>query len=241
VFTPQRHGPVQAALLVVGDDVTRQMYAAHLRGCGYAVEEASDGREALVKALTDRPDVMVTDTRLLGIDGCDLCAVLRTDTATRHTAILALVDDASSGEIGRVSEAGADAVLVSPCDPDELHAEMQRLLRAARDAEQPPTSAGTRLPTASDGAGLERHESSSTKPMLKLSHSHGRYQTTNPPRRPPALVCPLCDGPLAYKNSHVGGVSARHAEQWDYYECTNKGCGSFQYRQRTRRLRAVAS
>jgi hypothetical protein len=71
-----------------------------------------------------------------------------------------------------------------------------------------------------------------------LSRTHHRHDTTAPPLTPPVLVCPSCDQPLMYQRSHVGGVSARHQEQWDYYECV-AGCGSFQYRQRTRRLRRV--
>jgi predicted RNA-binding Zn-ribbon protein involved in translation (DUF1610 family) len=61
--------------------------------------------------------------------------------------------------------------------------------------------------------------------------------TTQPPLKPPALTCPSCDRHLTYEESYVGGVSQRHAEQWDYYDCPV--CGRFQYRQRTRKLRRV--
>jgi hypothetical protein len=56
---------------------------------------------------------------------------------------------------------------------------------------------------------------------------------------PPPLVCPACDRALQYVRSHVGGVSERLPEQWDYYTC-HGACGTFQYRQRTRRVRRVA-
>jgi hypothetical protein len=68
---------------------------------------------------------------------------------------------------------------------------------------------------------------------------HERHDTTAPPVTPPALICPQCDQLLAYQRSHIGGVSARHADQWDYYECP-AGCGVFQYRERTRKLRRVS-
>jgi hypothetical protein len=42
---------------------------------------------------------------------------------------------------------------------------------------------------------------------------------------------------LQYDCSHVGGVSARHPEQWDYFLCAKHG--AFQYRHRTRKLRAT--
>jgi hypothetical protein len=70
-----------------------------------------------------------------------------------------------------------------------------------------------------------------------LAKSHARFSTTAPPAPPPALTCPWCDRSLNYEHSHIGGVSSRHAEQWDYYLCPT--CGSFQYRQRTRQLRRV--
>jgi len=54
---------------------------------------------------------------------------------------------------------------------------------------------------------------------------------------PPELTCPSCDRALYFDSSYVGGVSNRHAEQWDYFTCST--CGTFQYRQRTRKLRRV--
>jgi two-component system chemotaxis response regulator CheY len=56
---------------------------------------------------------------------------------------------------------------------------------------------------------------------------------------PPELLCPSCAGWLTYAYSHMGGVSDRHREQWDYFVCS-ASCGTFQYRQRTRKLRRVA-
>jgi len=52
------------------------------------------------------------------------------------------------------------------------------------------------------------------------------------------LRCPLCDAPLVYENSQIGGVNVRQQEQWDYYECPGK-CGTFQYRERVRKLRRI--
>jgi CheY-like chemotaxis protein len=58
-------------------------------------------------------------------------------------------------------------------------------------------------------------------------------------RAHPELLCPSCSHWLRYQHSHIGGVSDRHSEQWDYYVCS-ASCGPFQYRQRTRKLRRVA-
>jgi hypothetical protein len=43
--------------------------------------------------------------------------------------------------------------------------------------------------------------------------------------------------PLVYRHSHTGGVNARSQEQWDYLQCSS--CGPYQYRHRTRKLKAT--
>jgi two-component system, chemotaxis family, response regulator PixH len=55
---------------------------------------------------------------------------------------------------------------------------------------------------------------------------------------PPPLLCPHCSRPLTYLKSYLGGVSAKHPEQWDYFECPAED-GTFQYRHRTRKLRHI--
>ena len=81
---------------------------------------------------------------------------------------------------------------------------------------------------------IERSRAVTRRTML--SRSHARHHTTTPPAAPPVLMCPSCDRPLRYLHSHIGGVSIRHQEQWDYFECPGN-CGTFQYRERTRKLK----
>jgi len=50
---------------------------------------------------------------------------------------------------------------------------------------------------------------------LIASRTFQRISTTDPTEAPLTLVCPNCDRPLQYLRSHLGGVSARQAEQWD--------------------------
>jgi hypothetical protein len=65
-----------------------------------------------------------------------------------------------------------------------------------------------------------------------------QHATATPPLRPPALVCPSCDRALAYQHSFTGGVGRGLIEQWDYFKCAG-GCGTLQYRHRTRTLRFI--
>jgi hypothetical protein len=57
--------------------------------------------------------------------------------------------------------------------------------------------------------------------------------TSTPDVEPPALTCPTCALPLAYRQSVISGV--KPIEQWDYFDC--RSCGPFVYRERTRQLR----
>jgi two-component system, OmpR family, phosphate regulon response regulator PhoB len=226
------------ALLVDRDTDTREMYAEFLRQYGYEIEEALDGREALVKALSRRIDVIVSDTRLPGIGGLDLCKLLRRDSATATIPVVFVTSDTTDDDIQRASRAGATVVLPKPCLPGKLVSEIQQIvigLRTTPAGAQPIglQAAGqpSRLPELVNSARTNQRR-------VMLNHVHGRGMTTEPSLTPPALVCPSCLQALHYINSYLGGVSARHPEQWDYFDCQT-GCGTFQFRHRTRNLRQI--
>jgi CheY-like chemotaxis protein len=212
-------------LLVDPDADMRTRYRTALEGIGYDVDEAEDGREALALAFSRRPSFIVTQATLAFIDGYALCTLLRRDHETSAARIVVLSDDFHPLQIERARSVGADAALIKPCIPDRLVAEIQRLDPLRGEVRQ------SRGHVQSKPLGSRGHS-----PAIK---AFDRFDTTRPPLMPPPLQCPSCDGPLQYTRSHVGGVSARHAEQWDYFECPS--CGTFQYRQRTRKLRPVGA
>jgi two-component system, cell cycle response regulator DivK len=226
------------ALLVDRDDDTRQMYATYLQ-YAYEVEEAQDGREGLAKALTHHPDVVVTETRLPGMTGFDLCRILRGDEQTRRIPIVFLSGDAFPNASERAEACGADAFLVKPCLPERLAAEIRRVLEATSEALGRAGDVRARAMEETRKADTLLERSREAVHRAVASRAFHRQSMTEPPIPPVSLVCPACDRPLQYMRSHVGGVSERHAEQWDYFECT-AGCGTFQYRHRTRKLRRVS-
>jgi two-component system, cell cycle response regulator DivK len=233
---------VPLMLIADPDPDTRGLYAGYLHmTAGCRIEEAGDGREALAKAISRHPDVVVTETRLPGLSGYDLCALLRCDTETTATPVIFVTGDAFTAETRRAERAGADAVLTKPCLPDRLLAEIRTMLARSSGPHQRTVAARAAVAGRFDPAGEatdSRAIGAGGGRRVILSRSYDRRETTEPPLAPPALVCPTCDMPLQYLRSHVGGVSARHAEQWDYFECT-AGCGTFQYRERTRKIRKV--
>jgi two-component system, cell cycle response regulator DivK len=226
------------ALLVDPDADTRRLYAEFLKLSSCVIEESDDGRDALAKALSGRADVVVTDTRLPGINGFDLCLLLRHDDSTSAIPIVVVTGDAFAADVERAKSVGADAVLVKPCLPDTLLAEIRRLLElsAGHRERARATRAKMHDQVARSGRLVDRCNAASRRQMLRTAHA--RHDTTTPAVVPPALVCPVCDQPLQYVRSHIGGVNAHQPEQWDYFECA-AGCGTFQYRGRTRKLRRV--
>jgi len=62
-------------LIVDQNDDVRNLYVQYLQLFDFETEQAADGREALAKAISRDPTVIVTDTCLPGIDGCQLCEV----------------------------------------------------------------------------------------------------------------------------------------------------------------------
>ena len=151
--------------------------------------------------------------------------------------ILVVTSETRPTELKRMRLVGADAVLIKPAAPDALVLEVRNLLAdEPRNVTRAPAAAPAEVSVSrrADADHLA-HPDKLTRSVL--SKSHVRFTTATPPLSPPALHCPVCDRELTYERSHIGGVSERHAEQWDYYSCSS--CGPFQYRQRTRKLRRV--
>jgi CheY-like chemotaxis protein len=226
------------ALVADRDADTRKLYAEYLRLGTWKVDEASDGPEALAKAIGRRPSIILIETRLTGISGYDLCGILKRDPITQTIPIVVVTADELPADVHRARAAGADGVLIKPCLPETLLAEVRRVIDESHRLRK--RSADTRGRVAELSARSEALlEKSEAQRRRMLSHAHHRHDTTTPPVMPPELICPDCDAPLVYQRSHIGGVSERHTEQWDYYECPGE-CGTFQYRARTRKLRRVS-
>jgi two-component system chemotaxis response regulator CheY len=230
--TPTAAAPRKGLVLLVDpDDHSRVLYGESLRLAAFDVEEATDGREALVRAAVSTPTVIVTETRLRFIDGYALCSLFRADPPTRDTPIIVLTADEFPAQLDRARDSGADSILVKPCPPEQLLAEIDRLPATWLQPRAAPAP-GVAARHARSGDVLAFAE------QKRRTHvkAHQRFETTTPPQPPPELWCPTCAALLKYERSHIGGVSDRHPEQWDYFSCAG-GCGTFQYRQRTRRLR----
>jgi CheY-like chemotaxis protein len=233
--------PSPLLLLCEPDADTRDLYRHSAIPSYWRIAEAEDGRDALAKAFSQFPQLVLTETRLPLLDGYTLCRLLRGDPLTKDIPILMVTADAYPAHVERALAAGADRVIVKPCLPDNLLQEMERLRTQATDLRSRAAAGrerGAQQRAASADLLWRSITTAEETPPRTKSRSHARYVTTNPSLPPPALRCLECDRPLQYTRSHIGGVSVRETEQWDYYTCPG-GCGVFQYRQRTRKIRQV--
>ena len=119
-----------APLVLVVDDVDhgREIFAEYLEYRGFRVATAADGLEALDKAFELRPDVILMDLSLPGIDGWEATRRLKQDERTRHIPIIALTAHALASAHDRAREVGCDAVVTKPCLPKDLELEVRRQL-----------------------------------------------------------------------------------------------------------------
>jgi len=132
-MTSEVSEPRDKPLILVVDDFedNREMYAEFLQFSGYAVAEASNGLEALEKAFELRPDLVLMDLSLPGIDGWEATRRLKHDDRTKHIPVVALTGHALAGHSKGARDAGCDAFITKPCLPDVLVAEIKKMLDGA--------------------------------------------------------------------------------------------------------------
>ena len=123
-------GAAPAPLILVVDDYqdAREMCCEYLRFCGYRVEEAIDGIEAVEKATELVPDAILMDLSLPRLDGWEATRRLKKDARTKHIVVIALTGHALTGHSDGAKDAGCDAFLTKPCLPDAMVAEIRRHL-----------------------------------------------------------------------------------------------------------------
>ena len=126
-----------ALVLVVEDDqATRTLFREYLNSAGFRTADAHNGLQALEKAQELRPDAVVTDLAVPGIDGFELCRLLQQSPETRDIPIVAVTGHPEYlKEPERFRHAGIARVLVKPCAPEAIAEAVRELLRARRRSE----------------------------------------------------------------------------------------------------------
>ena len=128
---------MKTTILVVDDETDAlELISYNLKQAGYQVVSAADGSEALTKAKTLLPALILLDVMLPEVDGFDVCKILRRETATAAIPIIMLT--AKTAEIDRVLglELGADDYVIKPFSPRELVLRIKKLLERTQASAQ---------------------------------------------------------------------------------------------------------
>jgi adenylate cyclase len=121
-----------AKILVVDDEPRNiRLLEAVLQASGFQVTSASSGQELLERVRTDKPDLVLLDIQMHGMNGYEVCRRLREDPATAFLPVVMITASAGEARVDAI-EAGADDFVTKPFDQHELLLRVRSLVRIKR-------------------------------------------------------------------------------------------------------------
>ena len=128
-----------AKILVVDDEAhLRRVVSLYLRARNYEVDTAENGVEAIQKISTDRPDVIVADIGMPGMDGFELCSRLRRDAATKTIPFIFLTAKDQDTDRIKARKVGSDDYLTKPCPLEQLADRVDTIIDRIEQAKTIP-------------------------------------------------------------------------------------------------------
>jgi DNA-binding response OmpR family regulator len=151
-------------ILIVEDDPGfRSILETMIRLEGHEVHLAADGSRGLEQARSRKPDIVLTDLEMPGMNGVDLCKAIKADAATAHTYVIMLTGQGGQGAKLDGLRAGVDDFLVKPSSAPEIHGRLEiaqkvmAVLASEREARKRADTASASLVAANGAiAGLEK-------------------------------------------------------------------------------------
>lgn len=127
---PERAPNQPTKVLIVDDEADlRGNIAEYLQGFGYVTCEAGDGEEALTKAFTEKPDLILLDLRLPKVDGYQVCQTLKGNPVTSVIPIIMITALVATPQKVKGIEYGADDYIGKPFDLEEMMARIKMVMR----------------------------------------------------------------------------------------------------------------
>lgn len=116
-------------IMTVDDSASvRQMVTFTLKGAGYTVVEAVDGKDALAKLGSTQINMMITDLNMPNLDGIGLIKGVRAMPAYKFIPIVMLTTESQDSKKQEGKSAGATGWIVKPFKPDQLLAVVKKVL-----------------------------------------------------------------------------------------------------------------
>jgi two-component system cell cycle response regulator DivK len=128
-------------LILLVDDSREDVafYASSLTASGFRVETAATGGEAVARARSLIPDLVVMDLEMPGVDGWEATRLLRSHEDTARIPVLAFSGFHGTAIVMRALSAGCTGFVPKPCLPEDLHAAIRATLeRTGARAVRPP-------------------------------------------------------------------------------------------------------
>lgn len=128
----------RGTILVIDDEEDLvELVRYNLEKDGFAVKGASDGETGLAFAVEEQPDLIVLDVMLPGVDGLEVCRMLRSEPRTAHIPVIMLTARAAEPDRVVGLELGADDYVTKPFSPRELTARVKAHLRRVSLPSEP--------------------------------------------------------------------------------------------------------
>jgi CheY-like chemotaxis protein len=133
--------PPKRILLVDDYPDALEIWGLYLRSLGYDVVTADDGLAAVEQAHHAAPDIIVLDLELPGITGFEAAVRLRQSPQTARIPLIAATGYSHATQLDQARDCGFDSIVVKPCEPAALVAEIERLLdRALQQGQDHPAT-----------------------------------------------------------------------------------------------------
>jgi two-component system, cell cycle response regulator DivK len=127
--------PPKRILLVDDYPDALEIWGLYLRSVGYDVVTAEDGLTAVELAHQHHPDIIVLDLELPGITGFEAAVRLRQAADTCCIPLIAATGYSHVKQLNQARDCGFDSIVVKPCEPAALVAEIERLLLRASESK----------------------------------------------------------------------------------------------------------
>jgi signal transduction histidine kinase/DNA-binding response OmpR family regulator len=135
-FEPEPRGQKKNVILVVEDNAEVRNYIREPLDPLYTVVEARDGKEGIKVAIEIIPDLIISDIMMPGVDGYELCRVLKNEIKTSHIPIILLTAKASEESIIQGLETGADDYITKPFNSKILTTRIKNLIDLRRQMQK---------------------------------------------------------------------------------------------------------
>ncbi len=121
-------------LIVDDNQATVDLTKFVLDAAAFVVESTSDANNAILQVSAFRPDLILMDIQMPGIDGLELTARLKADPSMRHIAVVAFTAFAMKGDEARMRAAGCDGYIGKPFDVASFAATVRSYVRTRSNA-----------------------------------------------------------------------------------------------------------